>query len=251
MNMDTSETILVVEDDPGVMICIMQILDREGYHILTAKDGIEALTTLQSHAVDLILTDIGMPRMNGYQLYEHVIENPQWVMIPFIFLTARALDSDIRYAKELGVDDYLTKPFTPEDMLAAVRGKLRRARRLARLPAQPIPQPMPESPVLTIGRLQIDPKQYRVWLDDEPIRLSAREFDLLERLAQQARAVVPLSELIKATHDLDVDPTEAGELLRPLIRSVRRKLGYRAGEMGCIQNVRGVGYRLIPPSSPR
>jgi DNA-binding response OmpR family regulator len=250
MNMETSETILVVEDDRGVMICIMQILDKVGYHVLTAKDGIEALTTLRSHAVDLILTDIGMPRMNGYQLYEHVIENPQWMMIPFIFLTARALDSDIRYAKELGVDDYLTKPFTPEDLLAAVRGKLRRARRLAHLPMQPISQPMPESPVLTIGRLRIDPKQYRVWMDDELIKLSAKEFDLLERLAQQAREVVSLSELIKATHGLDIGPSEAGELLRPLIRSVRRKLGYQAGDMGCIQNVRGVGYRLIPPNNP-
>ena len=141
----SSESVLVVEDDRSVMICIVQALDTAGYRVLKARDGIEALTVLQSESVDLILTDIAMPRMNGYQLYEHVIENPHWVTIPFIFLTARALDSDIRYAKELGVDDYLTKPFMPEDLLAAVRGKLRLAHLRAQQSVQSDLQPAQES----------------------------------------------------------------------------------------------------------
>jgi DNA-binding response OmpR family regulator len=160
------------------------------------------------------------------------------------------MDSDIRYAKELGVDDYLTKPFTPDDLLAAVRGKLRRTRLLAQVSAQPIPPRAISSPVLTLGELRIDTDQYHVSVSGRSIKLSAREFRLLECLARRAREVVPLQELVKATHTLDTDPVEAGELLRPLIRSLRRKLGYSAGNMGCIQNVRGVGYRMIPPRNP-
>jgi two-component system OmpR family response regulator len=251
MATEARESILVVDDQPNLREYVKQALNLAGYKVLTAKDGMEALTILQSQPVDLILADIAMPRMNGYQLHERVMENPQWVMIPFVFLTARAQDSDIRYAKELGVDDYLTKPFNREDLLAIVRGKLRRARRMTQVSGQPAPRPALRSSVLTVGWLRIDRDQYRVWMNGKSIHLSAREFGLLECLALQAKSVVPLPELVKTTHQIDTDHVEAGELVRPLIRSLRRKLGYRAGDMGCIQNVRGVGYRLVPPSNSR
>jgi DNA-binding response OmpR family regulator len=247
--MDRKEIILVVDDEEPLREYIRQCLDLDEYQVLIAKNGVEALNILQAQPVDLIVADIAMPRMNGYQLYEHVVENPEWVAIPFIFLTGRALDSDIRYAKELGVDDYLTKPFMPDDLLAAVRGKLLRMRRWTQFSARPVPQPAVSSPVLTLGELWIDTNQYRVSLNGRPIKLSAREFRLLECLARRAGEVVPLQELVKATHALDTDPVEAGELLRPLIRSLRRKLGYDTGNMGCIQSVRGVGYLLIPPGN--
>jgi DNA-binding response OmpR family regulator len=120
---------------------------------------------------------------------------------------------------------------------------------VAQLSMQPAPQLPSSSPILTVGWLRIDRDQYRVWLNDKAIKLSAKEFGLLECLALHAKNVVPLSELVKTTHHIDADHVEAGDLLRPLIRSLRRKLGYDAGNMGCIQNVRGVGYRLIPPGN--
>jgi CheY-like chemotaxis protein len=104
-------SILIVDDQLTLRDNVKQLLEETGYRALTASDGVEALAVLQSQPVDLILADIAMPRMNGYQLYERARENPQWVKIPFIFLTARTLDSDIRYGKQLGVDDYLVKPF--------------------------------------------------------------------------------------------------------------------------------------------
>jgi DNA-binding response OmpR family regulator len=247
--MKTAASILVVDDQPVVLKILRLTLEEAGYRPLIASDGIEALAVLQSQPVDLILADIAMPRVNGYQLYERVRENPQWVAIPFLFLTARALDSDIRYGKELGVDDYLTKPIQPEDLLAAVQGKLRRAQQLAQLPAQPAPSPMLRLRATVVGRLRIEPGQHRAWLDEQPIKLSAREFSLLEYLARRAGDVVSPPELIQVTHGLDADRVEAGALLRPLIRSLRRKLGYPVGEMGCIENVRGVGYRLAPPNT--
>jgi DNA-binding response OmpR family regulator len=240
-------SILVVDDQADLLENIELALEAFGYRVLTAHDGIEALEVLKSQPVDLILADIAMPRMNGYQLYERVRDKMQWVTIPFVFLTARALDSDVRYGKELGADDYLTKPIQPEDLLAAVQGKLRRTEQLAQVAS------LPEAPLtlgkrsLCIGRLQIAPGQHQVWLDEKPLQLSAREFTLLEHLARHAGKVVSPQELVLVTHGIDTDNVEAGSLLRPLIRSLRRKMGYPVDEMGCIENVRGVGYRLIPP----
>ncbi len=248
--MDSPETILVVDDQPDILENLALVLESEGYRVLAATDGVEALDALESEAVDLILADIAMPRLNGYQLYERVRENPQWVTVPFLFLTARAMDSDIRYGKELGVDDYLTKPIQPEDLLAAVHGRLRRARQLvelARQVAQSGSGAAEEQGTLALGPLRIDLGQHRAWMHDEAVSLSAREFVLLEYLAERANQVISAQELILATHELDTDRVEAGSLLRPMIRSLRRKLGYKVGQMGCIENVRGVGYRLVPP----
>jgi DNA-binding response OmpR family regulator len=155
----------------------------------------------------------------------------------------------VRYGKELGVDDYLTKPFVPEDLFAVVRGKLRRALQIAPQPISPASSAEPGPRALTLGKLCVDPGQHRVWLDGEPIKLSATEFTLLEYLARQAGQLVSPQEVVKVTHGLDTDHVEAGTLARPLIRSLRRKLGYPVGDMGCIENVRGVGYRLVPPDS--
>jgi DNA-binding response OmpR family regulator len=243
--MNAPASILVAEDQPAMLKNIQVALEMSGYCVLTASDGVEALAILEAQPVDLILADIAMPRMNGYQLYERVRQNPQWVTIPFIFVTARAMDSDIRYGKELGVDDYLTKPIQLEDLLATVQGKLRRAQQLDRLVERPGAPAAAVARPLVVGKLQVDPGQHRVWKDDEPVQLSAREFTLLEHLARRAGQVVPLTDLCQATHGLDTDHTEAGALVYPLIRTLRRKLGYAAGETSCIETVRGVGYRLV------
>jgi len=240
---ETAETVLVVDDAPDLLHNIAEMLQESGYHVLTASDGTEALQVLQTGQVDLILTDIAMPKLNGYQLYEQVRRNPRWVHIPFIFLTGRSMSSDVRYGKELGVDDYLIKPMEIEDLAAAVRGKLRRALQLEQAP---VFSPVTDQAELHLGRLRINTVQHRVWLD-KPIDLSAREFILLAYLARHEGQAVSARELIQVTHDLETDDKEAGSLVRPLIRSIRRKLGYAMGEMGCIENVRGIGYRLIAP----
>jgi DNA-binding response OmpR family regulator len=167
--------------------------------------------------------------------------------VPFVFLTARAMDSDIRYGKELGVDDYLTKPIQPEDLLAAVHGRLVRAQQLAQASQQLAPATPSGLAVLDLGRLRVDLNQHRVWMEGVEVQLSAREFVLLAYLSQRVDRAVPAQELIRVTHELDTDFVEAGSLLRPLIRTLRRKLGYPVGDMGCIENVRGVGYRLATP----
>jgi DNA-binding response OmpR family regulator len=242
--------ILVVEDQPAMQRNIQMGLEMSGYAVVAAADGIQALDVLKTQPVDLILADIAMPRMNGYQLYEQLRRDPRWVLIPFVFISARALDSDVRYGKALGADDYLIKPFQLEDLLAVVAGRLRRARELRQLTTLP-PEPEAAAPrapaageTLSVGPLRISTQQHRIWRNDEPVALSPKEFALLEYLARRPGQAVSLPELCRVTHGLEATPAEAGSLLHPLIRSLRRRLGYAAGEMGCIESVRGVGYRL-------
>ncbi len=123
-------TILVVEDTIGMLENIQFLLETDNYNVLTAKDGIEALSVLENEIPDLIISDIMMPNLDGYGLYEHIKNNPKLKIIPFIFLTAKETKEDIRLGKELGVDDYLIKPFEIEDLLAVVRGKLRRSEQI-------------------------------------------------------------------------------------------------------------------------
>lgn len=246
--MDSTISILVVDDEPDLLDNISLALEAEDYQVLTANNGSEALEILAAQPVNLILADIAMPDMNGYQLYQQVRQNSAWVLIPFIFLTARTMDSDIRYGKELGVDDYLTKPIRTKDLLAAIRGKLHRTQQLLESRTQSPSASATESPTLTCGPVRIDPKQHRVWVDQQELKLSAKEFVLLEHLAQQAGNVVSPQELIQATHNFETDHIEAGTLLRPLILALRRKLDLEPGRPGSIENVRGVGYRLVIPN---
>ena len=245
--------ILVVEDQPAMQRNIRMGLEMSGYTVVAAADGIEALAVLNAQPVDLILADVAMPRMNGYQLYEQLRRNPRWALMPFIFVSARGLDSDVRYGKALGADDYLVKPFQLEDLLAIVAGRLRRARELAQSASSQTGQTPAAAPAaagrqyLTIGALRISAEQHRVWKSGEPVELSLKEFTLLEYLARRPGLVVPFAELCRATHSLETTTAEAGNLLYPLVRSLRRRLGYAAGEMGCIESVRGVGYRLATP----
>lgn len=248
--MDGSQpVILAIDDDPVFRRYLRELLDSFGYQVVEAEDGLEALALLSQRKIDLILADVAMPRLNGYQLFAQLSEHPAWASIPFIFLSARTMDSDVRYAKEMGVDDYLMKDVGVDDLLATVRGKLALARRYARAHggARPFSSRASDN-MLELGALRLDVSSHAVWFRGERLRLSAREFQLLQRLAERATAVVPTHELIELTHGQRVEDEEAGRLLRPLVRSLRRKFGYEIGEPGFIESVRGVGYRLLPPT---
>ena len=121
------QRILVVEDHKPLLRIIRRILEKEGYAVQTAIDGVEALQVMEQARPDLIVADITMPRMDGYALYEAVRARPEWVPIPFVFLTAKTADEDVLKGKELGAEDYLTKPLDRRKLVVAVRSRLRRA----------------------------------------------------------------------------------------------------------------------------
>jgi len=127
--------VLVVDDNPELVDGVKLTLEMEGYQVLAAITGREALDILERITPDLILADIMMPGMDGYELYEHVHQDERWVQVPFIFLTAKTAKADIRRGKEMGADDYITKPFDPEDVVAAVRGRLKRMAEVTGRPA--------------------------------------------------------------------------------------------------------------------
>ena len=118
--------ILVVEDYEPLLMAIKDILRTEGYTVFTAVDGVEALRVLEEHRPDLILTDILMPRMNGYAFYDKLQNEPEWVSITVSFLTAKAEKEDVMKGQDLGVDAYITKPFDTPELVAAVRSVLGR-----------------------------------------------------------------------------------------------------------------------------
>ena len=120
------ERILIVEDDISLVAGVQDILELAGYQVATAANGLEGLAVLETFQPDLIVSDIMMPRMDGYRFFEAVRARPERLGLPFIFLTARGEKTDIRRGKQLGVDDYVTKPFEEEDLLVAIRAKLDR-----------------------------------------------------------------------------------------------------------------------------
>lgn len=124
--------LLVVEDDLALLHGLCDILELSGYQVQTARNGLEGLEALRQGAQpDLILSDIDMPRMNGYEFLEQLRATPEWVQIPFIFLSAKGERTDVRHGKALGADDYLTKPFETEDLLVTIESKIQRRAQLA------------------------------------------------------------------------------------------------------------------------
>jgi two-component system response regulator MtrA len=241
--MNSEISILIVDDEALLAQQLGTILEFEGFTVLTATDGREALTLLETTPVNLILSDVSMPGMNGYQLLTTVHQNPEWVRIPFIFLTARGMDSDIRFGKELGVDDYLIKPIEADDLLAAVRGKLLRS---AQLNAQAVSEHTATNPRSTkVGLLEIDYERHQVTVDATSLMLSPREFRLLATLCERPEHPFSPEDLIEITHEFSADAYEAGNLIRPLIRSLRNKLEEPSKGRLQVENVRGVGYRLV------
>lgn len=243
--------ILVVDDDVEMLRLLEWVLSDNGYQPFKARDGTEALELLETRQIDLILSDVAMPGLNGYQLCQLVKTSPQsdWALIPFIFISARTLDSDIRYGKSLGADDYLTKPFDVKDLLAVIKGKLHMAERLQAVFNQ-LPSEKPAAVItLTIRdrQLRLDADRQQAWLDGKKLLLTLKEMRLLAYLARRPGWVISDVELVKATHDLDrVSKQQARrKSVRSIVSYLRRKLADHLDGEECIQTVRGRGYMLV------
>ncbi len=242
--------VLIVDDDAELLSLLEYALTRNGYESIAAKDGEEALNALSKNRVDVIVSDIAMPRLNGYQLYQRVreqgLEDVRYAFMPVIFLTGRGMDSDIRYAKALGVNDCLIKPVTIKDLLAAIQGGIQAAQLILKALEH---QTAHKYILFRINgyELRIDFSQNRVWCNQDELPLSNREVLALRRLAQTPGRVVAITELVNATHGIETDNIEAGVIIRPLIRDIRNKLKKMVDvEDGSLflQNVRGRGYML-------
>jgi two-component system OmpR family response regulator len=214
--------ILVIEDDEDLADAIVRRLRRLGHAVDLQKDGLSADGVLQYETFDLVILDIGLPRMSGFDILHRLRDRGS--KTPVLALTARIDIEDRVHALDTGADDYLAKPFEMGELVARFRGLVRRS--AGRL-----------SPVITAGRLALDTRRMSATLDGAPVRLSPLEFRLLDCLAHQPGRAVSAGELAEHLYGL----SESGDAnaIEALIVRLRRKIGSEA-----IETHRGFGYRL-------
>ena len=220
--------ILVVDDEPQILRVMRASLPARGYNVVTAADGEQALDEIRKQAPDLVILDLAMPGMGGLEACRRVRE---FSGVPIIVLSAKGAESDKIAALDMGADDYVTKPFSLDELLARVRAVLRRA-----LAA--------DAAVLSVGDLTIEVNERRVTLAGAEIKLTPKEFEVLKYLAGNSGKVVTHRKLLQAVWGSE--STEQTEYLRVFINQLRRKIEPDPQNPRYITTEPWVGYRFNP-----
>jgi two-component system alkaline phosphatase synthesis response regulator PhoP len=232
-----STTILVVDDEPPILDLIASYLRADGFSVHTAQDGPSALAQARMLRPDLIVLDVMLPGMDGMEVCRRI---QQEFDVYILMLTARAEEIDKIVGLSVGADDYLTKPFSPRELVMRVKAILRRSRALGPRPAA---QRVPERPALRFDELLIDPDTREVWHDSAQIELTPREFDLLYALAEQPGRVFNRDQLLERVWGHDFAGID--RVVDVHIGLLRRKLEDDPANPTVIQTVRGVGYKFV------
>ena len=231
-------TILVVDDEANIRELVSVYLQAAGYSVDTAEDGLEALARVRSGSYDLVVLDIMLPGMDGAAVCAAIRADSR---VPIIMLTARDTDLDKVAMLEAGADDYVVKPFSPPEFVARVRAVLRRAADL-KTGGSGAPGTSGQAPAVTAGGLHIDPSTRDVTVDDKPVSLTTREFDLLYAMAASPGVVFSREALLERAIGF-ADYVDARGI-DVHVRHLREKLGDDAISPRFIETVRGVGYRV-------
>jgi two-component system, OmpR family, alkaline phosphatase synthesis response regulator PhoP len=222
------KTILVVDDEPNIVALVRLYLEKDGFKVIAAGDGDEAIALHRRHGPELVIVDLMLPGRDGFDVCRAIRREAD---TPILMLTARSDDVDAIVGLELGADDYLTKPFNPRVLVARVRAVLRRtdATAAGRRPTE-------------VGELRIDPRRREATVGERRLDLRAREFDLLAALARDPGVVLSRDALLENVWATDF-PGET-RTVDVHVAELRKKLG----EDGpAIETIRGIGYRLVPP----
>lgn len=225
----SNPTILVVDDEEDLLELLRYDLTRQGFRVICASTGEEALSVARSEIPDLILLDLMLPGLDGLQVTRRLKEDPGTRNIPVAMLTARGEEADIVTGLELGAEDYITKPFSKRVLAARLKALLRRGR------AEPPDKKAP----LTIGDLTIHPGRHEVSVKGAPVQLTFTEFGILHFLAGRPGWVFTRSQIVDAVRGEDYFVTDRA--IDVQIVGLRRKLGVAAEY---IETVRGIGYRF-------
>lgn len=226
----TKPLILIVDDEIGVRELLMDALSLGGFEAIEAKDGMSALALIRKKKPDLLIIDVNMPVMDGFDLLERVRSSKNEV--PAIMLTARKDRTDISRGLRLGADDYVTKPFGLEELLLRVRAILRRSKPLEE-----------EFTILTCGPITLNEETYQVFFNEDQVELSKTEFRLLEHLMQNKGRVLTKASLLSAVWDIDFE-SETG-VVDTYISYLRRK--FHSEDFQGIKTVRGIGFQILEP----
>ncbi|MBN1537511.1 MAG: response regulator transcription factor [Anaerolineales bacterium] len=223
--------ILLVDDEPKIIRLARDFLEKDGFRVVSASDGVSALAMARRVKPDLIVLDLMLPGMDGLQVCRTLRRETS---TPIIMLTARAEEADQLIGLELGADDYITKPFSPRALVARVRAVLRRAQNQVQTPS-----------VVRAGRLEIDVERHQVTINNQPLQLTPNEFKLLALLAQYPGQILTREQLLDHLHGAAYSSFDRS--IDSHIKNLRRKLETSPAENGCIEAVYGVGYRFSPP----
>ena len=225
--------LLLVEDDAAIRSALIRTLTERGHAVTSMGTAMTALQHLLASPPDLILLDLGLPDVSGYEALRMMRAVSS---VPVVVITARDDEADIIRVLDAGADDYVVKPFGPGQIEARIRAILRRA-----APGDPA-----TASLLTVGGLRLDPDGHEATLDDAPLDLSRREFDLLHYLALRAGQVVTRRDLL--THVWRLPYGGADKTVDVHVSWLRRKLGETAQHPRYLHTVRGVGIKLSPPA---
>ncbi len=229
-------TILVVDDEPAIVQIARDYLERAGFRVVTAGDGPTALRLARTERPALLVLDLMLPGMDGLDVTRALRQDPATRTLPIIMLTARVEESDRLIGLELGADDYITKPFSPRELVARVRAVLRRSEG-AGAPAGPI----------QLGGLSIDLERRSVRRDGVPVELTATEFDLLAVLAREPGRPFTRSQLLDLVYDVSYRGYD--RTVDAHIKNLRRKLEPEPAAPRYILTVYGVGYKFAEPDT--
>lgn len=233
-------TILAADDDPQLLRLVTRNLQLEGYEVISVSDGQQALTQIEEHVPDLVLLDVMMPKMDGFTVCQRVRE---FSSVPIIIVTARGQDQDKVRGLDLGADDYLTKPFSVDELLARVRAVLRRTEFTAKENVQAL------RATVTIGDLGIDYAQYLVTLAGQEVTLTPTEYRILAYLAQNVGRVVTQDLLLEYVWGSEY--LGESHMLQVNINRLRRKIEVDPAHPRYVHTKVGVGYFLADqPNNP-
>jgi two-component system alkaline phosphatase synthesis response regulator PhoP len=226
-----NRTILVVDDEPRIVELARDYLEHAGFAVLTAADGPSALATARDKGPDLVVLDLGLPGLDGLDVTRQLRQSQSTAALPIVMLTARDDELDKLLGLELGADDYLTKPFSPRELVARVKAVLRRADR-----------PVGAGDVIRVGDLELDVPRMRTEVAGRSIDLTPTEFTLLATLARQPGRIFTRSQLLDALHGVAFESYERA--IDSHIKNLRRKLEADPRQPRYVLTVYGVGYRL-------
>lgn len=224
--------ILIVEDEPAMRLGLKDNLEFESYEVELAIDGQEGLVKIQSGTFDLIILDVMMPKMSGFDVCKAI--RKMGVMTPIIFLTAKSEEIDKVLGLELGADDYLTKPFSLRELIARVKAILRRIK---------APEVEVSSGPVGIGNLTIDFSQFTAANDSGDVRMSHKEYEILQYLLEHKNEVVSRYDLLNKVWGYESQPTT--RTVDNFILRLRQRIEENPNEPKYILTVHGVGYKLI------
>jgi DNA-binding response OmpR family regulator len=223
-----NELILVVDDEPKIVRLARDYLEKNAYWVITAGDGQTALSMARREKPDLIILDLMLPGLDGWEVCRALRRETE---IPIIMLTARSEESDQIVGLELGADDYINKPFSPKALVARVRAVLRRSQGRLRTPSR-----------LRAGNLEIDLDAHRVALDGEPLHLTPNEFKLLSILAAHPDQTLSREQLLDHLHGAAYNTFDRS--VDSHIKNLRRKIETDPAKPRFIETVYGIGYRF-------